>query len=299
MHMDLVQRRVGIVSGILAASMWGGMYVVSKVVLEVVPPFTLLTLRLVLGAGSLALWMRLRGIAWPALNRADWRNLIILGVLGYGISLGFQFLGTQLSTASNGAIITSLTPAIIFVTAWLMLKEPAGWRQVVVLLVSLLSILLILDPRQADLSSEKMTGNLFLVGAALTWALYSSRVRQLAARVPVYPLTLVALASGLLFTVPMSARELAGTVLPEITPAIWLGILYLGIVSTAVASYLWNNAFALLPARTASMTFFAQPLVGAGLGILLLGERFTAQFAWGAALILLCLWVASQGDRIE
>ena len=39
----------GLLSGLIAASIWGGMYVVSKVVLNVIPPFTLLSLRLILG----------------------------------------------------------------------------------------------------------------------------------------------------------------------------------------------------------------------------------------------------------
>ncbi len=40
---------LGIIAGITAASIWAGMYVVSKVVLEVIPPFSLLIMRLVLG----------------------------------------------------------------------------------------------------------------------------------------------------------------------------------------------------------------------------------------------------------
>jgi drug/metabolite transporter (DMT)-like permease len=45
----------GLISGLTAAAIWGGMYVISKVVLEVIPPFSLLTLRLLMGA--LALWI--------------------------------------------------------------------------------------------------------------------------------------------------------------------------------------------------------------------------------------------------
>ena len=41
-------------AGLGAASIWGGMYVVSKVVLGVVPPFALLSLRLLLGFAALA-----------------------------------------------------------------------------------------------------------------------------------------------------------------------------------------------------------------------------------------------------
>ena len=51
----------GVAFGLAAAAIWGGMYVVSKVVLDIIPPFSLLTLRLVLGALVLALvvaWKR-------------------------------------------------------------------------------------------------------------------------------------------------------------------------------------------------------------------------------------------------
>src|SRR5260370_26249073 len=42
----------GAIYGITAAAIWGGMYVVSDVVLHVIPPFALLSLRLVIGAAN-------------------------------------------------------------------------------------------------------------------------------------------------------------------------------------------------------------------------------------------------------
>jgi drug/metabolite transporter (DMT)-like permease len=45
----------GLFAGLGAASIWGGMYVVSKVVLDVIPPFALLSIRLLMGAATLAL----------------------------------------------------------------------------------------------------------------------------------------------------------------------------------------------------------------------------------------------------
>jgi len=61
-------QRTGLLFGILAAAIWGGMYVVSKLVLAAVPPFTLLVLRLALGTASLALWIRVRRL----LAAVDW-----------------------------------------------------------------------------------------------------------------------------------------------------------------------------------------------------------------------------------
>ncbi len=46
-----------------------------------------------------------------------------VGLIGYGISLGFQFVGTKLSTAANGSLVTSATPAFMLVFAWIILRE--------------------------------------------------------------------------------------------------------------------------------------------------------------------------------
>lgn len=295
------QRRKGILFGLLAAGIWGGMYVVSKVVLEHIPPFTLLSLRLLLGILSLALWVGWQR-AWPRLPRRQWLVLLGVGVLGYGLSLGLQFAGTQLSTAANGAVITAATPAFVFLFAWAVLREPVGPRQLLALVLSTLGVLLIVDPFKARFDAQLWLGNLFLVGAAITWALYSVLVRQATRRLDPLAFTLIAFVGGLFVALPAAAWELrtAGLapLLASLSPGLWAGILYLGIVSTALAAYLWNKAFATLPAGLAALTFFAQPLVGAGLGIGLLGEPLTLPFAAGGALILLCLWLAAQNDRI-
>ena len=51
---------IGILSGLAAAAIWGGMYVVSKVVLDVIPPFSLIALRLILGGLALGIVVLLR-----------------------------------------------------------------------------------------------------------------------------------------------------------------------------------------------------------------------------------------------
>ena len=78
-----------------------------------------------------------------------------------------------------------------------------------------------------------------------------------------------------------------------VTPGTLAGVLFLGIIATALAMYLWNAAFAILDAGVASLTFFAQPLVGAILGYVFLGERFTPLFFLGGLCIGLGLVIAS------
>jgi drug/metabolite transporter (DMT)-like permease len=283
---------IGILSGLGAAAIWGGMYVVSKVVLEVIPAFALITLRLVLGGLTLWLIVSFRGdIKIP--RRQFWQ-VFGVGVIGYGISLGFQFIGTKLSTAANGSLVTSATPAFILLFAGVILRERVTPRRLVALLVSSLGVVAVIDPRTAQLDPDLFWGNMSLLAAALTWALYSVLIRVLTRNLDVLTVSLIAFLGGLPVVIPAGIWEASTIGIGHITPGIIAGILFLGIISTALAMYLWNTAFARLDASVASLTFFAQPVVGTLLGWFFLGEPITPLFLFGGTLIGAGLVIASR-----
>ena len=273
----------GFACGLGAASIWGGMYVVSKVVLDVIPPFTLLTIRLVMGALVLASVALLS--SKKQFTREHLRSSLLVGFVGYGISLAFQFVGTKLSTASNGALVTSATPAFVLLFAPLLLNERPTVRHVIALIASTLGVLAVIDPRTADFSSSLFLGNLSLLGAALTWALYSVLVRKVSTNVDLLASASVMLTAGVPSSILFSFFELKTQPVGDITLGIVAGVLFLGIISTALAMLLWNFAFAQLPAASASLTFFAQPVVGILLGWFFLGEKITPLFLLGGVLI--------------
>jgi len=283
---------IGLICGLGAAAIWGGMYVVSKVVLEIVPPFALVTLRLVLGIITLAIVLLLRG--FPSLPRNQLLQVIGVGFVGYGISLSLQFLGTKLSTAANGSLVTSATPAFVLLFAWLLLKESITPRRLLALALATLGVIAVIDPRSAQLNPSLFLGNILLLGAAVTWALYSVLVRKVTQNMDVLVFSMLAFFGGLPVTIPAGAWEAGTTGFGEITMGVIGGILFLGVISTALAMVLWNTAFALVDASLASLTFFAQPVVGTFLGWLFLGEQITPLFLLGGLLIGLGLIVASR-----
>jgi len=282
----------GLLAGLTAAAIWGGMYVASKAVLDVVPPFTLLTSRLLLGILTLApfLW-RAGGIRF---TRRQWMQVLGVGFVGYGVSLGFQFVGTKLSTAANGALVTSSTPAFVLLWAAWILGERITRRRLLALGLATLGVVIVLDPRNARLSPDLFWGNLALVMAALTWALYSVLIRRVTRGLTVLPVSVVTFLGGLPLTIPAAGLELGTIGLGPLSWGAVLSILYVGVMSTALAMYLWNTAFARLEAGVASLTFFAQPVVGAALGALLLGETLTPLFLAGGVLIGLGLLLAAK-----
>jgi len=276
-------RVFGILAGLAAAGIWGGMYVVSKVVLDVIPPFTLLTLRLILGGAGLGAVILARG-GFRA-TRQDWRRVFLVGVVGYGFSLGLQFTGTKLSTAATASLVTSASPVVILLFGAWLLQEPVTRRRLAALALASLGVLAVLDPSSASLGQRAFLGNLALLGAALTWGLYSVLVKQASGYLNTLEVSFIVLFGGLPIGVPLAWVELTTIGMGEITSGVVAGVLYLGIISTALAMYLWNKSLALLDAGLVSLLFFAQPVVGVALGALLLHEPLGLPFWSGAALI--------------
>ncbi len=275
----------GTVYGITAASIWGGMYVVSDVTLLVVPPFTLLSLRILLGLLVLYPLDRARGGPKPELGTKA--ALLAIGAVGIGVSLGAQFIGTDLSTAVNGALVTSASPAFVVLFAVILLREKLTVPRLASVVLASVGVLAIVNPAAADFGSSTVVGDAFLALAALTWGLYSVLVRRVTLRhaLPALTVTVYALFGGLLLAIPASLIELSQRSIGEVDAAVVLGALYLGLVSTAFALLLWNRAFALVPATLASLFFFAQPLSGAILAALFLGQAMTASLWLGGGLI--------------
>lgn len=275
----------GAALGLGAAAIWGGMYIVSDVVLETIPPFTLLSIRLLMAFLALLPFWRPRGATWLA--RRPMLDALGVGLLGYGVSVGAQFVGTNLSTGVNGALITSSAPAFIVLFAVLILRERLTRQRMLAVVLATVGVLAILDLTQADFSSDTFAGNLFLGAAAVTWGLFSVLVRRvtLMHRMDSLTVTIVGFAGGLLLTLPAAALELTQRPVGEIDGGILLGVLYLGIVSTAVAMWMWSRAFALVDASIASLFLFAQPVTGVLLGALLLGQVMTPAMWLGALLI--------------
>lgn len=274
-----------------AASIWGGMYVVSKVVLNTVPPWVLLEMRFVIGLLVLGGWAFM--VRKWKIARRDLKYMALIGLIGYTGSIGLQFVGTHLSGASLGALITSASPALISVFAWKWLHEKPDLRKGAALVIATFGVIIVIG-YPSETASSSYIGNLILFGAAITWALYTVLSRVQTLKYSSLTVTLWANLFGVIFTFPVSWWEWnAKQVTWPVDWKIWLGILYLGIISTALAFYLWNKGFEYMDASIGSLFFFCQPVVGTLLGAWLLNEQLAWNFYLGALLIITGVFLSS------
>lgn len=281
------QSLLGAVCLSLAASLWGGMYVVSKYVLDFIPPLTLVWLRYVVA--FVVLYAILKTIQVKSKTREtiqmkDWLLLGWIGFIGYFVSIAFQFIGTKLSDAHTGSLITSATPAFMVVFATLILKEKLTGRKVISVILASIGVTIVIgwDTKAGDY----FLGSMILVGAAITWALLSVYVKIASARFTSLTITTYAVMFALVFTTPVMIWELQSNAADYDSALVIMGVIYLGVVSTAGAFFLWNKGLEMMDAGIGSLFFFFQPLVGSFLGWFILNEKLGINFFVGAILII-------------
>ncbi|CAG9607757.1 DMT family transporter [Pseudoneobacillus rhizosphaerae] len=271
----------------LAASMWGGMYVVSKYVLDYIPPLTLVWLRYIIAFVFLFTILKMvqfKHKQYDSLKKKDWFLIAWIGFIGYFVSISLQFIGTNLSDAHTGALITSATPAFIVIFAWFVLKEVLTVRKILAMALATIGVVIVIG-LDTNVGSN-FIGSVILVGAAITWALLSVYVKLASNRLSSLTITTYAVLFALIFTTPAMLWELQSNDVYYQDLLIILGVIYLGVVSTAGAFFLWNKGMELMDAGIGSLFFFFQPIVGSFLGWALLKEELGVNFFVGGIFIV-------------
>lgn len=291
----MLKKHIGPLYLALAAIIWGGMYVVSKVVLAVISPLELVWLRYIVALISLTIMSAVTRQSWH-IQRKHIPLILTIGVIGYVISIWSQFVGTKLSSAQMGAMITSATPAFMVIFARVILKEKVTFRKGLSIILATIGVLCIVGI--GDLGKANQLGGIILGIAALSWALMSVLIKQVPGNYSQLVVTTYAIfiATVILtpFVVPQINRDLINTLMQ---PAVFSGVLYLGIVSTAVAFFLWNKGLQMVDTARGGLYFFFQPIAGTLLGWFFLGERVGMTFLIGSILILSGVLLVVKADK--
>jgi drug/metabolite transporter (DMT)-like permease len=288
---------------LFASVLWGGMYVVSKWGFGSIPPVTLAALRVVVGAATL---LAVVAVAYPnrTFSRRDWLGFGILGAW-VAVTLVTQFVGTDRTTASEGALVTVLTPVATFALGVAVLDERVTRRKTGGMALALAGTAIVLLGRyDVDaLATSSGLGVTMLMLASVGWAAYTVYGKRL---VREYSALETATYSSLLATpvlVVAAGVELAVTDVSLAAIPVTLGtvgaVLYLGVAATAVAWYCWYKAIEYVDAGTVAVYFFAQPVVGAALGAAFLDETLGAAFVAGGCVMAVGIYAVSTADAAD
>lgn len=271
----------------LAASMAlvGSYVALSKPLVAAIPLFALAFLRFAIAAVAMLPWTLPRADEAPLAPR-ERLLLFAMSFLGNFLFSICMLAGVSLSTATAAGVIMATLPAAVAAGSRLFLREHLGGRALSAIALAVLGIVLLQFARPADEAARAGTllGNLLLAGAVLCEASYVIIGKRLArVRSPLRVSALINL-WGLALMTPLGLWQLARFDLAQLSAGQWLLLVFYALAASLAAVWLWMSGLRQVPANHAGVFTVALPISATLIGVLVLGEAFTALHA--AALLL-------------
>jgi drug/metabolite transporter (DMT)-like permease len=259
------------------ATTWG---IVGIIVREVdAPAMTIVFFRVALAALFLVAALAVIGRR-DLLSRPPWPVLAFGVLLAVHWSLYFQAI--KETSVASAVLVTYAAPIFVSLLAPFMLRERVPATSITALVVSAGGIALITLSGGGGGSAVRPLGIGLAVLAAITYALLLVLTKRYAADVE--PVTLVCWESIVASVVLAPAALIGGCLAVSQTDLAYLVVL--GVVLTGGVNIVFVAALRWVPATTAGILAYMEPVSGAILAALLLGEALTAPIVVGGLAIV-------------
>ncbi|HJV62330.1 MAG TPA: DMT family transporter [Albitalea sp.] len=229
----------------------------------------------------------------PPLTRRDLVTIAGLGFSGYYLASFLDFAGLAYVTASLERLILYLNPTIVLLMGVLFFKRHVNGRQLVALGVSYCGVLLVFGHEITLVGANVALGAALVFGSAVSYAIYlvysGEEVKRLGAlRLTGLATTVACVLCIAQFFILRPASAMA--VAPQV---IWLSVLN-ATLCTFAPVVMVMMAIERIGATLAAQTGMIGPLSTILMGVVVLGEPFTAWVAGGTVLVLAGIWLLAK-----
>ncbi|MDD5324494.1 MAG: DMT family transporter [Polaromonas sp.] len=239
-------------------------------------------------------WWASRGKA--PLTRKDWLGVLWLGLTGYYLASFLDFAGLAYVTASLERLILYLNPTLVLLLGLVLYQRRITRRQIAGMAVSYCGVVLVFGQEITLQGADAALGALLVFLSAVCYAVYLVYSGEMVGRLGAMRLvglatTVACLLCIIQFVVlrPMSAAAVA----PEV---IWLSLLN-ATLCTAMPVLMVMMAIERIGASMAAQTGMVGPMSTILMGVVILGEPFTAWVAAGTALVIAGIFVFTRAAR--
>lgn len=270
------------------AVIWALNFSVVKASLNEIDPYSFNSIRFILAAGMIwliILWKK----AWFTIPKKDWLPLVLIGMIGNLLYQWLFIVGIDLTLSANAAVMLGTIPIWIAIFSHLFTDERMNRMKFVGVLLAFLGVAAIVGGGDNPLSfaSDTFRGDIIIVLAAVTWAVYTIRSKRFLQRYSALQFSGImtfigaVLLTGLMY-ISGASTEWAGVSLPA-----YGGMIYSGALSIGLAYLIWNNGIVQVGPVKTSVYQNLVPVLGLIFGIVLLNESLnTMQYAGSAIVVL-------------
>lgn len=293
--MNADERRIRL--GLVALTLiWGVNFALVKGVLPGLPPLAFNAVRFPVAALAIAFFLLPGGPVDQRMRRpepGDVMPLVLLSLLG---NVAYQLLfifGLDLTRAGNASLFLSTTPAWTALLAVALGGETVTGRQWLGIAGALGgAVLLVIGGQGIALQGATLAGDLIMLAAALSWAVFTVGSRPYIKKYGPVPYAAWSLWIATPILVVLGMPQLRALGLGSLGWREWGVVVYAGGLSISLAFVLWNLGVRLLGNAQTAIHQNAVPVVTLAVSWPLLGEVPAGVQVAGAALILVSVRLA-------
>lgn len=269
--------------------LWAGSYVAGKAALADWPFASVNMLRFTIAAALLlpVLWRGRHQL--PSARGDRWRLLAMCG-LGFGGNKALEYWGLSLTSATDTALLIAAEALATVLLSVALLSERIRALEALGLLLGGLGVYLVVEGglrAPTGLSGSHSLGNLLVVASLVLEAGFTVIGKTVVDRYPPLLITAAVVSGSLVAWWPAGLASLRLAGWPPLSLAGWLGIVYLGAITTALCYWGWLWGLKRVMPGAVAPLLFIQPLLGTALAVWIRGERPSWATLLGGGLILL------------
>jgi drug/metabolite transporter (DMT)-like permease len=272
---------------LLMVVIWGINFPVAKAALAELSPPAFNALRFPLAALVVLVALRLRGpFAWP--DPGDRLRLLGLGLLGNLVYQMFFIYGLAHTRAGTASVLLAGTPIITALLSSLSGHERPHARIWIGVVATFTGIALVVagGSRGGQDAGHSLVGDLLMLCASISWALYTVGSRPLIQRYGSVQVTAWTLWIGVVALVLIGLPDVLRTDLTRVSAGAWTGVVYAGALSIGVAYLIWYTGVRHLGNTRTAVFSNLVPVVALTAAWLQLGEVPHMWQVVGAAVII-------------
>jgi len=280
---------------ILCVLFWSGNFILARFMKDSIEPLELAFLRWFFVFLFISPYLFIHRKKLFTYIKAYFVSLLILSILSVSAFNTLLYYGLQTTTATNALIINSVTPIMVIIFAYFILKQDITKRQSIGIFLSLFGVIyLILEGSiQTALALEFNEGDIWIIISSLTWALYSVVLKFKPGEIQGFDFFAILVVLGLLILFPLYLSQ--GYTLESQIILIennFMIFIYVSIFASILSYYFWNHGIEKIGASKTSQFTHLMPLFGSFLAYIFLDESLQYFHIVGMALIFLGIYLS-------
>ena len=233
--------------------------------------------------------------------KKEYKRLFFLGLMGCGVCGAFPFIAGQTTTIVNMGIIYTSSPIFIILISYVFFNEKITYKKIIGLLSCLTGVLIIITKGDFSLLIKLnfTSGDLWMLGASIGWALYSIYLFYWKTELDVFPrFTLIALFGSIsLFPFFILEQNYIAQTTFNLNFFIWVS--FAAISPGIIAFSLYTMTQKYLGASTTGFTLYLFTVYGAFYGIMFFGENLQVYHYFGTILVFLGIYLVKYKKKYE